>query len=184
MQQIRQNAQSATLAAVVASECTVTCFASTPVPPSAQSTAGCPSSSSASPGAFALGVLGRRRRVDNGRIHRAGRDLDPIGLQMEVDGSVALNPLAAVWLLLYRSGCDREDFEELVDERDIFLNTWLTGKTMPSPDHRITLNPLIVAEAVFLVWNPQVGRITRLRAPRSVLIDVVQVFFPAMLCRV
>jgi hypothetical protein len=31
MQQIRQNAQSATLAVVVASECTVTCFAPTPV---------------------------------------------------------------------------------------------------------------------------------------------------------
>ncbi len=35
--------------------------------------------------ALAARVLGRRRRMDDGRIdNRAGRDLDPLGLQMEV----------------------------------------------------------------------------------------------------
>jgi hypothetical protein len=50
-------------------------------------------------------------------------------------GSVALTPSDALWLLLNRSGWCSEDFEQLIDEAYLVLDTRLTGKTMSSPDH-------------------------------------------------
>ena len=99
-------------------------------------------------------------------------------------GSVALAFLGAVLLLLYRSGCDSEDFEQFVDESYLVLDTWLAGKTMSSPDH----------PHHFESFDRGGGCLHRLKAARRAndllegtvirFDDVVQVPVRAMLCRV
>lgn len=79
-------------------------------------------------------------------------------------------------MLLYRSGRDSEDFEQLVDKAYLVLDTRLTGKTMPSPDHPHHLES----------FDRSGGRLHRLKTSRGAndslegtmvcFNDVVQIF--------
>ncbi len=55
--------------------------------------------------------------------------------------------------------------KELVRKADFACHTGRRQHEMATPDHAHDLKALIVAEAVFILWKPQVGRITRLSAP-------------------
>lgn len=98
--------------------------------------------------------------------------------------SVAFTFLGAVLLLLYRSGCESEDFEQFVDEAYLVLDTWLAGKITPSPDHLHH----------FESFDCGGGCLHRLKAARRAndllagtvirFDDVVQVLVGAMLYRV
>jgi hypothetical protein len=103
---------------------------------------------------------------------------------IETERLCCIISLDAVCLLLYRSGCDSEDFEQLVDEAYLVLDTRLAGKTMSSPDH----------PHHFESFDRGRGFLHRLKASRRAndslegtvisFDDVVQVFVRAMLCRV
>ena len=80
-------------------------------------------------------------------------------------GLCCMNSVMSSSLLRGRSSGDREDVEQFVDKANLVLDVRLAGEAMTAPIMRIPSKPLIVADAVFIVWKPRVGRMTRLSAP-------------------